>query len=284
MRCTTSRTSWSTASKSTTPRSKTSTAAKAARDARDAEMTDDVRPGGCACGSLRYEARGEPIFVNNCHCRLCQRQTGGSGGDHTIARCAECGTALFSYYPRVGRHGAGIRVGSFDDPTPFTPTAVVFTAYKMPWVTLPEGIPAFDEYYSPKELFAPEQYARLMALVEKKAATYAAASFFSLPPSTRTGSLRPSTTSLSTTTSVTPSMLGRSNIVSSRMPSTIERRPRAPVLRLMARSAIAVRASSVKVRSTSSSSNSFWYCLTKAFFGWLRISASAPTSRSRRVA
>ena len=159
-------------------------------------MSDPIYSGGCACGSLRYEARGEPIFVNNCHCRLCQRQTGGtsvvnafyesdrvdvtqgelseytlkggSGGDHTIARCAQCGTAVFSYYPRFGRHGVGVRVGSFDDPTPFTPTAAVFTAYKMPWVTLPEGIPAFEEYYSPRELLSEEAFARLMALVEKK--------------------------------------------------------------------------------------------------------------------
>ncbi len=43
----------------------------------------------------------------------------GSGGDHTICRCKECGTALFSYYPRVGRLGAGVRVGSFDDPCAF---------------------------------------------------------------------------------------------------------------------------------------------------------------------
>jgi len=158
----------------------------------------DLREGGCACGSLRYRAQGEPIFVNNCHCTLCQRQTGGtgvvnafyesdrvqllqgeltehvvkagSGGDHTICRCKECGTAVFSYYPRVGRLGAGIRVGSFDDATLFTPTAVVFTAYKMPWVTLPEGVPAFEEYYSPKELFSEEAFGRLMALVERKAA------------------------------------------------------------------------------------------------------------------
>ena len=157
---------------------------------------DDLRKGGCACGSLRYEAKGEPIFVNNCHCSLCQRQTGstgvvnafyesdriavlqgdltehvltgGSGGEHTICRCSECGTAVFSYYPRVGRLGAGVRVGSFDDPSPFTPTAVVFAADKMPWVTLPEGIPAFDGYYNPKELFSEANYARMIALVERK--------------------------------------------------------------------------------------------------------------------
>lgn len=162
-------------------------------------MSGDVRPGGCACGAVRYEARGEPIFVNHCHCRLCQRQTGsvgvvnafyesdrievvsgtlaeatlqaGSGGDHTIARCSQCGTALFSYYPRVGRLGAGIRVGSFDDPDAFTPTAVVFTESKMPWVALPEGIPAFEQYYAPQELFAPDKWARLKALVERNGAS-----------------------------------------------------------------------------------------------------------------
>src|SRR5215831_10084941 len=41
----------------------------------------------------------------------------------------------------------------------------------------------------------------------------------------------PSTTSFEITTSSTPSRLGRSNMVSSRIPSMIERRPRAPVTR-----------------------------------------------------
>ena len=140
----------------------------------------------------------EPIFVNHCYCRLCQRQTGsvgvlnafyesdrvtvtqgafdeatlkaGSGCDHTIARCSDCGTAVFSYYPRVGRLGAGIRVGSFDDPDAFTPTAIVFTESKMPWVAVPEGIPAFEQYYNPFELLSEASVERLKALVEKKAA------------------------------------------------------------------------------------------------------------------
>ena len=33
----------------------------------------------------------------------------------------------------------------------------------------PEGIPVFEAYYSPKELLAPDKWARLLALVERKA-------------------------------------------------------------------------------------------------------------------
>lgn len=146
---------------------------------------------------MRYRAEGDPIFVNNCHCRLCQRQTGstsvvnaffeservtvlsgelietifeaGSGGEHVVRRCATCGTAVISHYPRVGRLGAGIRVGTFDDPSAFRPDAVVFTESKMPWVAVPEGIPAFEAYYSPSELLPPERFERLLALIDRKA-------------------------------------------------------------------------------------------------------------------
>src|SRR6516225_2555089 len=74
----------------------------------------------------------------------------------------------------------------------------------------------------------------------------------------------PSTTSFEITTSSTPSRLGRSNMVSSRIPSMIERRPRAPVLRSMALRAMAPSASSTSVRSIDSISNSRWYCFTSA--------------------
>ena len=43
-------------------------------------------------------------------------------------------------------------------------------------------------------------------------------------------------------------------------------------------------ASSISSRRTSSISNSRWYCLTSAFFGLVRMSTSASSSRSSRVA
>jgi hypothetical protein len=159
---------------------------------------ETIRPGGCGCGHVRYQLRGDPIFVNNCHCRLCQQQTGstsvvnlfvesdriellagdvtqhvveaGSGGPHTICRCAKCGSALWSFYPRLGSLGAGVRAGTLDDPASVTPDAVIFTESKMPWVPLPEGIPAFATVYNPFELLPPERAARLQTMLERRKA------------------------------------------------------------------------------------------------------------------
>ncbi|MDQ4421171.1 GFA family protein [Sphingobium sp. DEHP117] len=158
-------------------------------------MVGEVRSGGCACGAARYEIKDEPIFVNNCHCRQCQQQTGstsvlnmfvemeklalvsgettrhvvkaGSGGDHVIVRCALCGTALWSHYPRLGELGAGVRVGTLDNPADIRPDAVIYTAEKMEWLALPPGIPAFEANYNPAELLPPDRFARLKALAAK---------------------------------------------------------------------------------------------------------------------
>lgn len=162
-------------------------------------MTDEtIREGGCACGQVRYRLRGEPVFAGNCHCRLCQRQTGsssvlnafyeaeritllegsltehevltGSGGMQVICRCARCGTAVWSYYPRLGRLGAGVRVGTLDKPETITMDAVIYTESKLPWVPLPEGIPAFAQAYDFKTILPPARFARLMALAERRKA------------------------------------------------------------------------------------------------------------------
>jgi hypothetical protein len=100
----------------------------------------------------------------------------GSGGDHVIVRCAACGTAMWSFYPRLGELGAGVRAGTLDDPGAVTPDAAIFVAHKMPWVTLPESVPQFDATYNPAELLPPERFARLKALIDIRAAQRAAES------------------------------------------------------------------------------------------------------------
>lgn len=162
-------------------------------------MSDEaIHEGGCGCGHVRYRVTGTPVFVNNCHCRLCQQQTGstsvvnaffeaerleltagnltehvvsaGSGGPHTICRCARCGTAVWSWYPRLGRLGAGVRVGTLDEPGAFTPDAVIFTDFAMPWAAFPAAIPQFATTYNALELLPPDRVARLQALAARRKA------------------------------------------------------------------------------------------------------------------
>src|ERR1041385_3018687 len=82
--------------------------------------------GGCTCRAVRYRMTSRPMFVNCCHCRWCQRETGASfalnalmeadrvvhlGGEpeivvtpsesgkgQKIARCPKCRVAIWSNY------------------------------------------------------------------------------------------------------------------------------------------------------------------------------------------
>jgi hypothetical protein len=158
-------------------------------------MTSETLEGGCGCGAVRYRLEDEPMYVNNCHCRLCQLQTGtgsavnafietdrlehlsgdlsehefmtGSGGIQIVVRCAKCGTPVWSHYPRLGRKTAGIRVGTLDNPSAVQPDAAIFVVSKPEWASLPEGVPQFEEYYNPAELLPVQRFERLKALLPK---------------------------------------------------------------------------------------------------------------------
>lgn len=148
--------------------------------------------GGCACGRIRYRLAMPPMFVNCCHCRDCQRQTGGafainaltetdriemlqgrpepvsmpteSGRSHDIYRCPDCWIALWSDYGRRPNLRF-LRVATLDDPTALEPDAHIFTRSKLPWVRLPENARAFDIYYDMKKEWPPESLKRREAIL-----------------------------------------------------------------------------------------------------------------------
>ena len=158
-------------------------------------MTSKTLEGGCGCGAVRYRLNDQPYIVHNCHCRLCQRQTGtgsavnafietdrlellsgelredefttGTGGTQTVVRCARCATPLWSHYPRLARKVAAVRVGTLDEPSQTPPDVAIFVADKPAWAPVPEGIPTFDEFYNPLEFWSPEIMARVKAVLEQ---------------------------------------------------------------------------------------------------------------------
>jgi hypothetical protein len=143
-----------------------------------AEASDSLQ-GGCACGAVRYRLGAAPMFVHCCHCRDCQRQTGSafvlnalveterivllagepvpvavptdSGRPHRIFRCPACQTAVWSEYGGAA-NVRFVRVGTLDQPAVVMPDVHIYVRSKLPWVSLPAGVPAFEAYYDARKL------------------------------------------------------------------------------------------------------------------------------------
>ena len=118
--------------------------------------------GGCACGAVRYRLTSAPMFVHCCHCRDCQRQTGSAFVLKTLIETDQ--TALWSDYG--GRPALRfVRIGTLDDPAALQPDVHIYTRSKVPWVALPEGVPAYEVYYDTNTLWPAESLARRRAIL-----------------------------------------------------------------------------------------------------------------------
>ena len=56
-----------------------------------------------------------------------------------------------------------MRAGTLDDPSQVAPDVHIYTRSKVPWVVLPESVPAFEAYYDSKTLWPAESRQRLRA-------------------------------------------------------------------------------------------------------------------------
>ena len=148
--------------------------------------------GGCACGEIRYRLSSEPMFVHCCHCTSCQTETGSafvinaliesdrvemikgtpepvltpseSGKGQQIWRCASCRVALWSNYGGATDILRFVRVGTLDTPGDLPPDIHIYIRSKLPWVQLPEGVPAVEAYYDSKTLWPEASLARRKVL------------------------------------------------------------------------------------------------------------------------
>jgi hypothetical protein len=76
-----------------------------------------------------------------------------SGLGQKIARCPKCRIAVWSNYAGSGPVTKFVRVGTLDNPDLLPPDVHIFTASKQPWVVLPAGAAAFQEYYERESLW-----------------------------------------------------------------------------------------------------------------------------------
>jgi hypothetical protein len=145
--------------------------------------------GGCACRAIRYKLTASPLIVHACHCRDCQRITGsafviniwierkfveagpavpksfrlagGSGRHHDVFFCGTCGTYLWSRYHGAPGDALFVRAGTLDNPDAVRPDVHIFTRSKLPWLKLPEDVPAFKAFYKIEEVWSDESKERL---------------------------------------------------------------------------------------------------------------------------
>jgi hypothetical protein len=128
--------------------------------------------GGCACSAIRYEIQSEPVSMNHCQCRDCQRKSGtghgsylafmqrnavkltgeathwdikgDSGNIKTRAFCPTCGSPVYmtlSAAPDI----FVIHAASLDDPSRFKPQKVMYGSSGQTWDHLDPVLPKFDE-------------------------------------------------------------------------------------------------------------------------------------------
>ncbi|MBY0324292.1 MAG: GFA family protein [Reyranella sp.] len=127
--------------------------------------------GGCACGAIRYEIAGEPVFMNHCQCRDCQQRSGSGHGSYltftgrkgvtvrgkashwdlagdsgtikTHAFCPTCGTPVYLTFAAMPDLFT-VTAASLDDPGRFKPQAVTYGVRGRAWDHLDPAVPKFD--------------------------------------------------------------------------------------------------------------------------------------------
>jgi hypothetical protein len=153
-----------------------------------------TRTGGCSSGKIRYRLTNNPLVVHACHCRDCQRITGGAfviniwiereyfetsgakpkshktaggtGKTHEAFFCGNCDTYLWSRYAISPGDAVFVRAGTLDKPDSVKPDIHLFTRTKVPWLTLPERVPAFRTAYKIPDVWPAASLARLQANVQ----------------------------------------------------------------------------------------------------------------------
>lgn len=123
--------------------------------------------GQCLCGKISYSVDVEPVFMGNCHCKDCQRSSGGAfipamifpkqdvavSGDvkyfdyqadggtmHKRGFCPNCGSQLFSRFSNIPEM-LGIKAGTLNDASSYVPELDFYVGSAAPWDFMNPALP-----------------------------------------------------------------------------------------------------------------------------------------------
>ncbi len=125
--------------------------------------------GGCFCGAVRYELRGQLLNARACHCSKCRKVFSGAGSayaevdpavefewtcgegdlswfssvpDWQLAFCRVCGSSLAGVYQGAVH---GVTLGSVDGDPGVEIEAHYFVGSKAPWDHIGGSAPQYEE-------------------------------------------------------------------------------------------------------------------------------------------
>lgn len=138
--------------------------------------------GGCQCGAVRYALSGPPFAVYNCHCKDCQRLSGGthtmsmvvsaglleltagefdphrkvadSGRIAVMMLCAECGALIWNE-PQIAPDLRILKPGTLDDMSWAVPVGNIWTRSRAPWATIDDSLINFEGQPPSRDVFYP---------------------------------------------------------------------------------------------------------------------------------
>ena len=130
----------------------------------------DAYKGGCACGAVRYMIADEPVFMNDCQCRDCQRVSGTGHGSYLTfpSRTKVRLTGEASHWEVAGDSGHlkshgfcpacgapvylllaakpdlfTVHAASLDDPSRYAPQVVTYASRALAWDRSDPALPSF---------------------------------------------------------------------------------------------------------------------------------------------
>jgi len=137
-------------------------------------MSKDIRTGGCMCGEARYEVDLSGAKTSNCHCRDCQKNSGGAFMPFTSMRdgqlkwikepqgaasispaatrrfCTTCGTPM-TWEGVEYQQNQSFSTGTLDDVGGIAIAYEIYTRSRWPSIRPVDGALQFEGGYIAKE-------------------------------------------------------------------------------------------------------------------------------------